>query len=72
VGEDISIRELAELIADIVGFQGQIRFDPDKPDGMPRKLLDVSRLHSLGWRARIGLRAGIAQTCRSYAEECRI
>jgi GDP-L-fucose synthase len=68
VGKDISIRELAELIRDVVGFTGQIRFDSAKPDGTPRKLLDVSRLHSLGWRARISLRAGIAATYRWYVE----
>ncbi|HLH39782.1 MAG TPA: GDP-L-fucose synthase [Bryobacteraceae bacterium] len=61
-GEDITIRELAELVASIVGFQGGLRFDPSKPDGTPRKLLDVTRLHSLGWRARIPLRQGIAET----------
>jgi GDP-L-fucose synthase len=68
VGQDISIRELAELIRDVVGFEGQIRFDASKPDGTPRKLLDVSRLHSLGWRARITLHEGISATYRSYRE----
>jgi GDP-L-fucose synthase len=69
VGQDISIRELAELIREVVGFRGQIRFDPSKPDGAPRKLLDVSRLQALGWRARIGLREGIEATYRSYIEQ---
>ncbi len=68
VGEDISIRELAELVGDVVGFRGTLRFDPSKPEGTPRKLLDVSRLHALGWRARIPLRTGIAETYRWYAE----
>jgi GDP-L-fucose synthase len=68
VGDDISIRELAALIRDVVGYKGQIRFDPSKPDGTPRKLLDVSRLHSLGWRARITLRAGIESTLRWYSD----
>jgi GDP-L-fucose synthase len=68
VGQDISIRELAELIRDVVGFNGQIRFDASKPDGTPRKLLDVSRLHSLGWRARIALREGISATYQSFRE----
>jgi GDP-L-fucose synthase len=68
-GEDISIRELAELIREIVGFTGQIHFDAAKPDGTPRKLLDVSRLRSLGWRARISLREGIAATYRWYREQ---
>jgi GDP-L-fucose synthase len=68
VGEDISIRELAELIRDVVGYPGDIVFDTSKPDGMPRKLLDVSRLHALGWRARIPLREGLEQTYRWYVE----
>ena len=62
VGEDLSIAELARLIADVVGFEGRIAFDATKPDGAPRKLLDVSRLHSLGWRAQVGLREGLAET----------
>lgn len=61
-GEDISIRELAELICDVVGFQGDLTWDTTKPDGIPRKLLDVSKLHGLGWRHTIGLREGIART----------
>jgi GDP-L-fucose synthase len=60
-GKDISIADLASLIKDIVGYQGTIGFDTTKPDGTPRKLLDVSKLHSLGWRARIGLEEGIRQ-----------
>jgi GDP-L-fucose synthase len=68
VGQDISIRELAELIREVVGFEGQIRFDASKPDGTPRKLLDVSRLNSLGWHARIALRDGITATYRGYSE----
>ena len=59
-GEDLSIRDLATMISDIVGYQGRISFDTSKPDGTPRKLMDVGRLHSLGWRARIGLREGLA------------
>lgn len=61
-GEDISIRELAELICDVVGFQGDLTWDTTKPDGTPRKLLDVSKLHGLGWHHTIGLREGIART----------
>ncbi len=61
-GEDISIRELAELICAIVGFEGQLAWDDTKPDGTPRKLLDVTKLHNLGWRPTIPLRDGIAQT----------
>ena len=62
VGNDITIRELAELIAKIVGYQGKIRFDTSKPDGTPRKLLDVSKLASLGWQPTIGLEEGIKKT----------
>jgi len=61
-GEDISIRELAELICDVVGFQGDLTWDTTQPDGTPRKLLNVSKLHGLGWRHTIGLREGIART----------
>jgi GDP-L-fucose synthase len=68
VGEDITIRELAELVGDVAGFRGTLRFDLTKPEGTPRKLLDVSRIHALGWRARIPLRAGIEETYRWYAE----
>jgi GDP-L-fucose synthase len=66
VGEDLSIAGLAELVREVVGYRGAIRFDPARPDGTPRKLLDVSRLDSLGWRARIPLREGIEQTYRWY------
>ena len=62
-GEDISIEDLAYKIAGIVHYRGEIRFDPSKPDGTPRKLLDVSKLHGLGWKHRIGLDEGIARTC---------
>ena len=62
VGADITIRELAELIGGIVGFQGELAFDTAKPDGTPRKLLDVGRLHALGWRATTTLEAGLRST----------
>lgn len=68
VGEDLTIRELAELVGDVVGYRGALVFDPSKPDGTPRKLLDVSRLAALGWRARIPLREGIESTYRWYLE----
>ena len=68
VGDDIAIRELAELVRDITGFEGAIVNDTSKPDGTPRKLLDVSRLHALGWQARIPLREGIEQTYRWYLD----
>jgi GDP-L-fucose synthase len=61
-GEDVTIRELAELICDVVGFEGELTWDKTKPDGTPRKLLDVSKLRALGWKATISLRDGIAQT----------
>lgn len=62
VGEDVSIRDLAEVVKEITGFQGTIINDTSKPDGTPRKLLDVTRLHELGWRAQIDLRKGVEQT----------
>jgi GDP-L-fucose synthase len=68
VGEDITIRELAELIGDVAGYRGALRFDPSKPEGTPRKLLDVSRIRALGWTARVPLRLGLEQTYRWYAE----
>jgi len=61
-GEDVTIRELAEMVAEIAGYRGRIVQDTSKPDGTPRKLLDVSRLNALGWRARISLRDGLKQT----------
>lgn len=66
VGEDVTIRELAEIIADVVGFKGSFAFDTSKPDGTPRKLLDVGRLNRLGWKAKTGLREGIAATYDWY------
>jgi GDP-L-fucose synthase len=68
VGEDISIRELTELVRDITGYQGSIVSDTSKPDGTPRKLLDVSRLHALGWKATIPLRVGIEQTYQWFLD----
>ncbi|TXS22970.1 GDP-L-fucose synthase [Streptomyces sp. ms191] len=61
-GEDLTIRELAAVVADVTGYRGEVRWDPGRPDGTPRKLLDVSRLHALGWKPSIGLREGIAST----------
>jgi len=68
VGEDTSIAELAGLVAGVVGFTGRIGYDRDKPDGTPRKLLDVSRLRSLGWSPRWGLEEGIRATYAWYLE----
>jgi len=65
-GTDITIAELAKLIADVVGFKGRFVFDPSKPDGTPRKLLDVSKLTALGWRPRIELADGVKQTYGWY------
>ncbi len=68
VGEDLTIRELAELIRDVVGYSGEIRYDTGKPDGTPRKLLDVSRLRATGWRPKIGLKEGIQRTYAWYLD----
>lgn len=65
-GEDISIKNLAELVARIVGYSGEIVWDTSKPNGTPRKLLDVSRLAALGWKYKIGLEAGIASTYKDF------
>jgi GDP-L-fucose synthase len=67
-GEDLSIRELAELICRVVGFEGRLRFDPSQPDGTPRKLCDVSKINALGWRARTSLEEGIRRTLDSAKE----
>lgn len=69
VGQDISIGELAELVREVVGYGGEIVFDTSKPDGTPRKLLDVSKLNSLGWKARTSLREGIERTYVWYLGE---
>lgn len=66
VGEDISIRDLAELIKEVVGFQGELEFDSSKPDGTPRKLMDVSKLHSLGWKAKTSLKDGIKLAYKDF------
>jgi nucleoside-diphosphate-sugar epimerase len=65
-GTDVTIRELAEIVARVTGFKGRITFDVSKPDGPPRKLLDVSRLARMGWHAQIGLEQGIAETYRWF------
>jgi len=69
-GEDISIRELAELICEVVGFDGELAWDTSKPDGTPRKLLDVSKLRALGWKPAISLRDGIARTYQWFRANC--
>jgi GDP-L-fucose synthase len=69
VGEDITIKELAEIIKTTVGYDGELRWDTSRPDGTPQKLLDVSRLKSLGWKARYSLKEGIRLTYESYLTE---
>ena len=68
-GTDVTIRELTEMVAQTVGFKGRIVWDSSKPDGTPRKLMDVSRLTTLGWRARVGLGEGIRKTYAAYLAE---
>jgi GDP-L-fucose synthase len=68
-GTDVTIRELTEIVAAAVGFTGRIVWDASKPDGTPRKLLDVARLNALGWKARVGLREGVAKTYASFLAE---
>ena len=65
-GTDVTIRELAETVVKVIGFQGELSFDTSKPDGTPRKLMDVSRLHGLGWQARTGLEDGIALAYQDF------
>jgi len=68
VGEDVTIGELAALIKEIVGFEGKIRYDTSKPDGTPRKLMDVTKLNGLGWKASISLKNGIERTYEWYIQ----
>jgi GDP-L-fucose synthase len=69
-GSDASIREIAELIKEVVGYSGELRFDPKKPDGMPLKSLDSSELFALGWQPKISLRLGLEKTYQWYLETC--
>lgn len=71
-GEDMTVRELAELICRIVGFEGELVFDPSKPDGTPRKLLDVSRIQALGWRAHTNLEQGIRETAKDFEKRLNL
>jgi GDP-L-fucose synthase len=68
VGEDITIRELAEKLKDVIGYQGELNFDPSKPDGTPRKLVDVTKLNSLGWKARTSLDEGLKATYQWFLD----
>jgi len=65
-GHDITIKELAETIGKVVGYTGEITFDPSKPDGTPRKLMDSRRLNALGWQAKIGLEEGLAMAYQDF------
>jgi len=67
-GEDLTIKSLAEMIKDIVGYTGELKWNTEKPDGTPRKLMDVSRLHNMGWKHRIGLREGISSVYEEFAK----
>jgi GDP-L-fucose synthase len=67
-GEDISIKDFAEMVRDVVGYTGTLAWDASKPDGTPRKLLDVSKINRLGWKAKIGLRQGVEEIVGWYAE----
>src|ERR1043165_9444309 len=68
-GEEISIKDLSLLIKEIVGFKGELKFDPGKPDGTPRKLMDSSRLHTLGWKHKLALREGLQKTYAVFLKE---
>jgi GDP-L-fucose synthase len=66
VGQDIGIAEFAQTVADVVGYRGKITYDPSKPDGTPRKLVDVSRLSALGWKAKVSLRDGLGKAYSDF------
>jgi GDP-L-fucose synthase len=65
-GSDVTIKELAQSISEVVGYQGLIGFDPTKPDGTPRKLMDSGRLNSLGWKAQVNLKDGLTKAYQDY------
>lgn len=69
MGKDLTINELAELIAEVIGFKGKIVYDSSKPDGTPRKLMDVTRINNLGWKAKTDLKTGIQKTYQWYLEK---
>src|SRR2546429_9951998 len=71
-GEDVSVRELAELLADVVGFKGRLVFDASKPDGTPQKLLDISRLTALGWKSSTKLREGLSMTYKDFLDHQKL
>jgi GDP-L-fucose synthase len=68
-GSDITIHNLAKIICDVVGFKGSLKTDTSKPDGTPQKLLDINKISSLGWKARIGLEEGIKKTYEQVKDE---
>jgi len=71
-GEEVSIRELAEAVAEVTGFQGDIIFNTDKPDGTPRKLMDSTKLHNLGWKHKISLKEGLKKAYHHFQEETQL
>ena len=71
-GSDVSISELAEMVRDVIGFQGEIVWDQSKPDGTPQKLLDCSRINALGWKPCIDLREGIQLAYAAYRERLEV
>ena len=68
-GDEVTIRELAEIVKEAIGYEGDIVHDPEKPDGTPRKLLDISLMENLGWSRKIDLAAGIRQTYHDFRKE---
>ncbi|KAK8490361.1 hypothetical protein V6N11_083510 [Hibiscus sabdariffa] len=70
-GKEVTIKELAELVMEVVGFEGELVWDTSKPDGTPRKLMDSSKLASLGWSAKISLRDGLVDTYKWYLENVK-
>lgn len=70
-GEEVTIKELAEMIKEVVGFKGKLKFNTEKPDGTPRKLLDVSKLEGLGWKYKVELRDGIKSSYEWFVENCK-
>ena len=71
-GEDVTIKELSQTIKEIVGYEGEIRFDTSKPDGMFRKVMDVSKINNLGWKAKISLDEGIKKTYEWYLNNMEV
>jgi GDP-L-fucose synthase len=68
-GDEVTIRELAETVAEVTGFDGQIVFNSEKPDGTPRKLMDSTKLHGLGFKHKVSLREGLAKAYRNFQQE---